>query len=118
MFIKTSVVIVTLSVLLSGCAGSSSVTKTGNIAENKAECLNEFKTLSRIDPPSFAYYQSQFATLNDAYAVYKKNAGQMNKDARDMLGMELDAKLKVVCARVKSATFQNMDKRAKDLNSL
>lgn len=113
-----SVVMISASVLLSGCANVSKGTQSGNIAENRTECLNEFKTLSQIDPPTFTLYQGQFAKLNDAYDVYKKNGGQINKDARDMLGMELDAKLNVVCARVKSATFQNMAKRAKEIDSL
>lgn len=96
----------------------SVIAKNDTIVEKNASCMNEFAALQHIDPENYQYYLTQFKELNDAYQVYKQNANLMNKDAKEMLGLELDNKLQLVCARIKSAGFQNMTKRAQDINKI
>lgn len=120
-FLLGAISLVTMQLI--GCSHSTikkttPVTQSNTIAEQNITCANEFTALNRIDPETYNFYLGQFNELNKAYQIYKQNAGMLNKDARDMLGMELDSKLKLVCARVKSANFQNMTKRAQDINKL
>lgn len=117
--------VILIALQLSGCSQSMHKksapvpTPVGNtIAEQNNACANEFEALNRVSPETYNFYLGQFNELNNAYQIYKQNAAMVNKDARDTLGMELDSKLKLICARVKSATFQNMTKRAQDINKL
>lgn len=105
---------------LTGCTSRNHNTASAEttLADSSAACLNEFNGLKQIAPETYQFYLSQFTELNKSYQVYKQNAGMMNKDAKEVLGMELDSKLKLICARVQSAAFQNMAKRAQDVNKL
>lgn len=105
---------------LTGCVSSKNkmVSAETTIADNSSACMNEFNALKQVAPETYQYYLSQFTEVNKSYQVYKQNAGMMNKDAKEVLGMELDSKIKLICARVQSAAFQNMAKRAQDVNKI
>lgn len=103
---------------LIGCATPKAGIK-GNVANaSEQSCINEFKALKNIDPASYEIYQQQFSKVNQAYEVYRTNSLNINKDSKDILGMELSNKIKLICARVKDASFKNMEKRSQEINNL
>lgn len=86
---------------------------TGNQA-----CLKEFTALSSLDKGAYDLYSKQFAEINKNYAIYKSQSNNLNKDAKEVMSLELDTKLQVICARVKNAAFHSMQRRAVDLNKI
>ncbi len=42
----------------------------------------------------------------------------MNKDSKEMLALELSDKKTLICARVKSAVFKDVTKRARMINDI
>lgn len=81
-------------------------------------CNKEFVALGKLDPNAYALYAKQFAEINKSYATFKAQGDKVNKDAKEVLGLEIDTKLQLICARVKSSAFKNMKKRSVELNAL
>jgi len=71
-----------------------------------------------LDKKAFEVYREQFNKLNQAYAVYKTNESMISKDSREMFAVELKDKKTLICARVKSAVFNNMNLRSQALNDI
>lgn len=105
---------------LMGCTAPKSELKdkASTVLTSEQSCINEFKALRNIDPVAYNVYQAQFSTLNATYDVYRKNEAQINKDSKEILGIELNNKLKLICARVKGASFKSMEKRSVEINNL
>jgi hypothetical protein len=103
---------------LMGCATPKTGIKGSVANASEQSCVNEFKALKNIDPTSYDIYQQQFSKVNQAYEVYRTNSPNINKDSKDILGMELNNKIKLICARVKDASFKNMEKRSQEINKL
>ncbi|PKE31872.1 hypothetical protein CWS43_07475 [Rahnella sp. AA] len=102
---------------LSGCANKSLPIQQQSKPGSQA-CLKEFTALGKLDPAAYLMYSKQFAELNKSYATFKSEGDNLNKDAKEVLGLELDAKLQLVCARVKNAAFHSMQNRSIALNNL
>jgi len=81
-------------------------------------CNKEFVALGKLDPNAYALYARQFAEINKSYATFKAQGDNLNKDAKEVLGLEIDTKLQLVCARVKNSAFKNMQNRSVELNAL
>ncbi|MDH2898062.1 hypothetical protein ACP3TB_08065 [Rahnella variigena] len=108
-------------IALSACSTKNNVPTIKDTSVNKGTnntCVNEFKALQRLSPHDFDIYQQQFNQLTKSYDVYKTNKGLINKDAQEILNIELDSKLKLICARVKGATFKSMDERSQEVNKI
>ncbi|UHM92366.1 hypothetical protein [Rahnella victoriana] len=108
-------------IALSACSTKNNVATIKETPTNKTSnntCVNEFKALQRLSPHDFEIYQQQFNQLTKSYDVYKANKGLINKDAQEILNIELDSKLKLICARVKGATFKSMDERSQEVNKI
>ncbi len=108
-------------IALSACSTKNNVATIKETSVNKGTnntCVNEFKALQRLSPHDFDIYQQQFNQLTKSYDVYKMNKGLINKDAQEILNIELDSKLKLICARVKGATFKSMDERSQEVNKI
>lgn len=107
-------------IILTGCVNKVDPAKNNTpIAQREGvTCINEFKALQRLSPNDFAIYQAQFTQLTNAYDVYRKNDGAINKDSQEILNIELQSKLKMICARVKGAVFKNMDERSQEINKI
>ncbi|QLK62114.1 hypothetical protein GE278_15630 [Enterobacteriaceae bacterium Kacie_13] len=88
------------------------------VKPGREACNKEFVALGKLDPNAYALYTKQFAEINKSYATFKAQGDNLNKDAKEVLGLEIDAKLQLVCARVKNSAFQNMQKRSVELNAL
>jgi len=77
-----------------------------------------FTALKSLDNPTFKKYQQQFSVINNNYEVYKKNQSLIDGNSAEIIRLELNNKVDVVCARVRSAVFTSMAKRANELNKL
>lgn len=115
---RVSVLILLPFLTLLGCTAPKSEIKGKVASASEQSCINEFKALKNIDPASYEIYQQQFSKVNQAYEVYRTNSLNVNKDSKEILGMQLNNKLKLICARVKDASFKNMEKRSQEINSL
>lgn len=103
--------------ILSGCVNKSLPVQQQPKPGTQA-CLKEFTALGKLDPDAYSKYSKQFAELNKSYATFKSEGDNLNKDAKEVLGLELDAKLQLVCARVKNAAFHSMQNRSIALKNL
>jgi len=104
---------------LAGCAQPSMVKNAEqDPSESNSRCYNEFKALQALDTQAFEVYRGQFKKLNQAYAVYKTNESMISKDSKEMFSIELKDKKTLICARVKSAVFNNMNQRSQALNDI
>ena len=103
---------------LTGCAQPTARTAEQDPSALNNRCYTEFKALQTLDKQAFSVYKQQFSQLNDAYAVYKTNASLINKDSKEMFALELKDKQTLICARVKSAVFNNMNQRSQMLNDI
>ncbi|MBB6115050.1 hypothetical protein [Rahnella sp. Larv3_ips] len=106
-----------LMVVVTGCTNKVLPVQQQTGPSNKA-CLKEFEALGDLDPIGYDLYAKQFAEINKNYATYKSQGNNVNKDAKEILSLELDAKLQLVCARVKNSVFHSMQKRSVELNSI
>ncbi|QLK63598.1 hypothetical protein GE278_22715 (plasmid) [Enterobacteriaceae bacterium Kacie_13] len=105
-------------VLLSACAQPGKEAAVQNTAGNNDACLKEYTALKSLNPAEFDIYKHQFQKLNESYSVFKKEGDMMNKDSKEMLVMELNDKKTLICARVKSAVFKDITKRARMINDI
>lgn len=103
---------------LSGCAQPTVKNTEQDQSALNTRCYSEFRALQTLDKQAFNVYKQQFSQLNDAYAVYKTNALLINKDSKEMFALELKDKQTLICARVKSAVFNNMNQRSQMLNDI
>lgn len=107
--------------LLAGCSAPNTLPAKKETSPNTSKqniCLNEFKALQHLSKSDYEVYQQQFNQLNKTYDVYKNNKEVINKDSKEILNIELNAKLTLICARVKNAVFINMDKRSQEINNI
>lgn len=82
------------------------------------QCYQMFSALQSLDAGTFKTYQKQFSIINNSYEIYKKNQSLIDSNAAEIISLELNNKIEVVCARVRSAVFTSMSKRANELNKL
>lgn len=106
-----------ISVMVAGCVSKSVPVLQQNKPGNQM-CLKEFTVLKTLDVTSYDLYSKQFSDINREYATFKSQGDNLNKDAKEILGLELDSKLQLVCARVKNSAFHSMQKRSVDLNKI
>lgn len=111
--------VVVAAAFLSGCAQQQTVKNAEqDQSALNSRCYTEFKALQTLDKNAFNVYKQQFNQLNEAYAVYKTNASLINKDSKEIFALELKDKQTLICARVKSAVFNNMNQRSQMLNDI
>lgn len=113
-------IIMTLALLLVGCSGKkSSPPLTSTLGkQSEVQCYQMFTALKSLDNASFKKYQQQFSIINNNYAIYKKNQSLIDGNSSEIIRLELNNKVDIVCARVRSAVFANMSRRANELNKL
>lgn len=113
-------IIMTLSLLLVGCSGTKSPEHLSSSLgkDNEVQCYQIFTALKALDNASFIKFQKQFSVINNNYAVYKKNQPLIDGNSAEIIKLELNNKVDIVCARVRSAVFASMSRRAHELNKL
>ncbi|SCC30173.1 hypothetical protein GA0061071_11236 [Kosakonia oryzendophytica] len=82
------------------------------------KCYDLLTALKGLDNATFQIYQQQFSTINKSYEVYKRNEKNIDKNSAEIMKLEIDNKINVVCSRVRSAVFTDMSRRANELNQL
>lgn len=106
------------TVLLSACAQTGKEVAVQKTSGNHEACLKEYTALKNLNPAEFEIYKQQFQKLDESYFVYKKEGDMMNKDSKEMLALELSDKKTLICARIKSAVFKDISKRARMINDI
>lgn len=111
------------SFLITGCTKqNTAVTQRAGQAQQvkgkELQCYQMFTALQSLDKATFKTYQQQFSIINTNYEIYKKNQSLIDTNSAEIIGLELNNKIDVVCARVRSAVFASMAKRANELNKL
>ena len=108
------------ALFLTGCTTSKSPIIGQNIQNKQKEqqCFQMFSALKTLDNKTFKLYQHQFSVINENYEIYKKNQSLIDGNSAEIMRIELNNKVDVVCARVRSAMFSSMSKRANELNKL
>ena len=112
--------LILFSCVLVGCTKPRQV-GTSQVAQEKQkelQCYQMFTALQSLDNLTFKKYQQQFSVINNNYEVYKKNQSLIDGNSAEIIKLELNNKVDVVCARVRSAVFTSMAKRANELNKL
>lgn len=112
--------IMTLSLLLVGCSGTKSSESLPSTQgkQQDVQCYQMFTALKSLDNISFKKYQQQFSIINNNYAIYKKNQSLIDGNSAEIIMLGINDKVGIVCARVRSAVFANMSRRANELNKL
>lgn len=84
---------------------------TETTLQSGRECINNFTILQKVDSEQFAVYRKQFDAINKTYEFYSQNAAIMDKDQKQLITMESNSKLNLICARVKNAAYAGVEKK-------
>ncbi|EEF4509528.1 hypothetical protein FWL67_21645 [Salmonella enterica] len=114
--------------VLSGCAHQGktpprsaltpvSGTQVANVPLDN-QCVKDFAVLKKMNPSSFSLFRGQFDDINRVYAIYQRDAVNLGKDPKELLSMELGAKLNQVCSRVKYAVYTEVQKKLSPVSEL
>ena len=113
-------------IILSGCVDATH--PTNDVTKNKAstddslfsdsECINNFNVLRKVDPDKFMLYQKQFTEINKSYDFYDKTSTILDKDHKELIAMEANSKLHLICARVKNAAYAGIEKKMYAISQL
>lgn len=82
------------------------------------QCVKDFAVLKGLNPTAFSQFRTQFDDINRVYALYQKDAVNLGKDPKELLSMELGAKLNQVCSRVKYAVYTEVQKKLNPVSEL
>ncbi|EHQ1051818.1 hypothetical protein KQL11_005050 [Salmonella enterica] len=114
--------------LLSGCAlqGNKQVKSALNQPAGGSvvsvpmdnQCVKDFTVLKGLNSSAFSAYRGQFDEINRVYAMYQRDAASLGKDPKELLSMELGAKLNQVCSRVKYSVYTEVQKKLSPVSEL
>lgn len=109
--------------LLSGCSAQYNKSLVarhdgGNKFTPETQCVKNFEILRGLNPALFEKYRDQFDELNKSYKYYQINQSLLDKDPKEIIPLEINAKLKTVCERVKNASYNEIKKRMDVLGGL
>lgn len=112
--------------LLSGCTRQGVFTGpdvltlpvSGSVLSPDNPCVTDFAALRELNPAAFSAYREQFDEINRVYALYQRDVTNLGKDPKELLSMELGAKLNQVCTRVKYSVYTAVQKNLSPVNGL
>lgn len=111
--------------LVAGCvAKHEPVDKNTSVVTPKMKttgdnrCADNFSVLQALDVSKFDSYRSQFGVINGDFYFYNKYKNVMDKDAKELMTMELSSKLNLVCARVKNSAYTELQKKMEVISSM
>ncbi len=118
--------LVLLSFTLCACSSSpgqkSVPKKTGDsLVEQKTEgkkCVDNFDMLKGLNYDAFNQYRAQFDKINNSHAYFKSHEGLMEQDPKELMTLTLNDKLNMVCERVKSQAFLEIQKKMKVISQI
>ena len=82
------------------------------------QCVKDFAVLKGLNSSAFSAYRGQFDEINRVYAMYQRDAANLGKDPKELLSMELGAKLNQVCSRVKYSVYTEVQKKLNPVSEL
>lgn len=121
---KALFVCILLLPLLNGCNAkaqhqsnnTSAVTKPSEKSDN--DCVNNFAVLKKVDPEQYSIYQKQFYEVNKSYEFFIQNSAIMDKDPKELITIESNSKLHLICSRVKNAAYASIEKQMHYISQL
>lgn len=121
-----SLTLVLISFTLCSCSSSpgkkSGTKKTGDsLVEQKTEgrkCVDNFDMLKGLNYDAFNQYRAQFDKINASHAYFKSHESLMEHDPKELMTLTLNDKLNMVCERVKSQTFVEIQKKMKAISQI
>lgn len=110
-------IIICACFLMSGCAKNiPDVVK--NPPQGQMSCYQNINALKVLDKKSFDVYKKQFDKINELYVFYNKQKSQLDSESAEIIKLEVNSKLMVVCSRVRNAVFNVMNQQASELDKL
>ncbi|TKV10296.1 hypothetical protein FDX19_11555 [Citrobacter sp. wls619] len=111
-------VVICVCFLMSGCAKKNIPDVVKNPPQGQVSCYQSITTLKVLDKKSFDVYKKQFDKINELYVVYNKQKSQLDSESAEIIKLEVNNKLMVVCSRVRNAVFNVMNQQASELDKL
>lgn len=118
-----AITILMLSTALMGCttkAKTESEQQTAAIIKKSIndQCVNNFSMVKKLNANDFAVFRGQFDKINDMYAFLEQNRNILDNDPKQLISLELDSKLKMVCARVRNTAFNEVQNKVNYLSRI
>ncbi|PHZ21679.1 hypothetical protein [Yersinia massiliensis] len=121
---KTAAMAVLLaSTVLAGCSTTAKVDaekQTAAIIKKSAndQCVNNFAMVKKLNANEFGVFRGQFDQINGMYAFLEQNRNILDDDPKQLISLELDSKLKMVCARVRNTAFNEVQQKVNYLSRI
>lgn len=115
-----TIAILMLSMMLGGCstkAKMESEQQTAAIIKKSTndQCVNNFAVVKKLNTNDFGTFRGQFDQINGMYSFLEQNRNILGDDPKQLISLELDSKLKMVCARVRNSAFNEVQAKVNRL---
>lgn len=139
--------VIIIALTLAGCNGTHKITKNKNVTGvspaasspspsygvspvnttpdtslsrtvTTSQCAKDFAVLKKLNTDLFLVYQGQFDEINKSYRFYETNTGLLSKDPKELINVELNSKLDLVCSRVKNTVYDIIQKKIKIISDM
>ncbi|MDA5523147.1 hypothetical protein [Yersinia kristensenii] len=120
---SVAIVILMASVVLGGCSTKAKVDSEQQTAaiikkSTNDQCVNNFSMVKKLNANEFGVFRGQFDKINDMYAFLEQNRNILDNDPKQLISLELDSKLKMVCARVRNTAFNEVQSKVNYLSRI
>ncbi|WP_338629985.1 hypothetical protein QJR53_11165 [Yersinia enterocolitica] len=120
---SVAIVILMASAVLGGCSTKSKVDSEQQTAaiikkSTNDQCVNNFSMVKKLNANEFGVFRGQFDKINDMYAFLEQNRNILDNDPKQLISLELDSKLKMVCARVRNTAFNEVQSKVNYLSRI
>lgn len=118
-----AIVILMASAVLGGCSTKAKVDSEQQTAaiikkSTNDQCVNDFSMVKKMNANEFSVFRGQFDKINDMYAFLEQNRNILDNDPKQLISLELDSKLKMVCARVRNTAFNEVQNKVNHLSRI
>ena len=120
---NVAITVLMLSTVLMGCttkAKTESEQQTAAIIKKSTndQCVNNFSMVKKLNANDFTVFRGQFDKINDMYSFLEQNRNILDEDPKQLISLELDSKLKMVCARVRNTAFNEVQNKVNYLSRI
>ncbi|CNI82246.1 MULTISPECIES: hypothetical protein [Yersinia] len=118
-----AIVVLMASAVLGGCSTQAKVDSEKQTAaiikkSTNDQCVNNFSMVKKLNTNEFGVFRGQFDQINDMYAFLEQNRNILDNDPKQLISLELDSKLKMVCARVRNTAFNEVQNKVNYLSRI
>ncbi|AHM73839.1 hypothetical protein [Yersinia hibernica] len=118
-----AIAILMASAVLGGCSTKAKVDSEQQTAaiikkSTNDQCVNNFSMVKKLNTNEFGVFRGQFDKINDMYAFLEQNRNILDSDPKQLISLELDSKLKMVCARVRNTAFNEVQNKVNYLSRI